>query len=250
MTGIDLDGGGRCTGDDPASLGPGPRQPAERFGDVFPLPVFFPAVSSVGAMGRRAQQRIRRREILPHKVAETAAALNVLAGHHDSTSWPTSASNLAQRTVERRIHAAHAQRVPPVDVFGPEAALRQLLRKGALYQSGPGQLAPYAAGRLSLPRGQASPVPLRDLLVGEDLQDYKNFTERIKLSSEELGAVWESCIDAGCYNDPAFDDPHTYAAFLSDLESADMIGYTVSPKVRVGCFCVRRLGESRVEVRR
>ena len=66
-----------------------------------------------------------------------------------------------------------------------------------MYESGPGQLAPYQASLLSLPKDATPPVPLCQLLVGDDLDDYQDFERRVKLSSEELAGVAERCEEAG-----------------------------------------------------
>ena len=135
----------------------------------------------------------------------------------------------------------------PVDGHrpAPEAALRQLLRKGAGYDSGPGQLARYQRHRVSLPKDQSEAVPLADLLEGHDQECVEKFEYHMKLGDEEIAGVLEDTEETGCHLDQELDtNDMSYACFVMDLFNSGLIGFTSTPKVLIGALFVKKKNSS------
>ena len=116
---------------------------------------------------------------------------NFLSGYKDESQWP-SGLNQAQQSAIGRIRRAHKERAPAPDSMSSQAALRQLLQKaGSSYGEGqPGQVG-FIRDKLSLPRGQAEPVMLRDLLPPLEGELLDGFRDRMMLSDEEIAGVLE-----------------------------------------------------------
>ena len=224
-------------------------EPWARFGDLFPLPL--PEDHGYGGdvrdlHSRRAQQRVQRRRRTLFREEESIRALNHLAGFEDESEWPPFPKNMAQVETLKRVHSAHAGRAPPVLKEGCQAALQQLLKKKASsgyseIPEGPGQLASYVRDRLSLPRGQGTPIELEDLLPAKERDQLRDFAEHMMLSPEEMAAVQERGFENDCYSDPQLsNDTNQYHAFISDLHSCNLIRYTIRPRVQVGAFVVTK----------
>ena len=220
------------------------QEPWNRFGDLFPLPVpadcGFPGPSFL-LSSRRAQQRVVRRRRLLEKETGTVSALNHLAGFSDPSQWPVFPRNRCQRETLLRIKRAHSTRAPPAEQQSPQAALRQLLKQGAGYSSGPGALASYIRDRVSLPTGQGEPVQLDKLLPEGDRRTLEFFEEEMLLSPEERAGVLEKGLEGLCYMDPLLaNDPKRYHAFVADLFRCNLLGFTTNPRVQVGAFFVTK----------
>ena len=231
-------------------------EPWGRFGDLFPLPL--PGDHGYGGAtrdlhSRRAQQRVLRRRKILQREEESIRALNQLAGFEKESEWPLFPKNMAQVESLKRVHLAHVGRAPPVLQEGCQAALQQLLKKKASsgydeVPDGPGQLASYVRDRLSLPRGQGTPIELEELLPAKERDQLRDFAEHMLLSPEEMAAVQERGFENDCYYDPQLsNDPNHYHAFISDLHSCNLIRYTTSPRVQVGAFVVtKKQGKQRL----
>lgn len=227
-----------------------------RFGDLFPLPL--PEDHGYGGdvrdlHSRRAQRRVQRRRRTLFREEESIRALNHLAGFEDESEWPPFPKNMAQVETLKRVHSAHAGRAPPVLKEGCQAALQQLLKKKASsgyseIPEGPGQLASYVRDRLSLPRGQGTPIELEDLLPAKERDQLRDFAEHMLLSPEEMAAVQERGFENDCYSDPQLsNDTNQYHAFISDLHSCNLIRYTIRLRVQVGAFVVtKKQGKQRL----
>lgn len=102
---------------------------------------------------RRSRQRVHRRRTLFSREQETVSALNHLAGFCDRGDWPSAPLNRAQEAVLLHVRRAHHSRPQPCEKVSPQAALRQLLKRGTGYSGeSPGTLASYVRERISLPR--------------------------------------------------------------------------------------------------
>ena len=191
----------------------------------------------------------RRRKLLSRE-SDTVRALNVLAGFEDSGQWPLVARNLAQASVLRRVHDAHQTGPPWPDHQSGQAALRQLLKKGPGYDSGPGQLASYQRSKLSLPRDQAAPIDIQSILPETELKKLDNFREELLLSPEELAGVVEKGLEGLCYLDPVLaGSTRKYHEFIADLYSCGLLHFTNTPKVQIDAFCVtKKSGKQRLVI--
>ena len=239
----------------PFSVNQFSNEPVGRFGDLLPLPVpediGFPG--EIGELrSRRSQQRVGARRMRLRREAETVQALNELGGFSDERQWPAFCRNQAQSASLARIRRAHQNRAPAPESMTPQAALRQLLQKaGSSYGEGqPGQVVSYIRDRLSLPRDQAEPVMLEELLPRKELQMLIDFREHMMLSSEELAGVLEKGLENDKYFDPLLDScPRKYHELIADMYGAKLLGFTTQPKVQVGLFCVsKKAGKQRLIV--
>ena len=238
---------------DPFSASQFSNGPIGRFGDLFPLPlpadgVYLGELHSLRS--RRSRQRVGRRRALLQRKVETVRALNYLTGFKDESSWPPGCLNQAQLSAISRIRRARKERAPAPESMSPQAALRQLLQKaGSSYGEGqPGQVVGFTREKLSLPRGQAEPVMLRDLLPPLEGELLDGFRDRMMLSDEEIAGVLEHGIEKDRFMDPVLEhSPSKYHELIADLRGANLLGYTLAPKVQVGLFCVsKKAGKQRL----
>lgn len=195
---------------------------------------------------RRATQRVVRRRLLLAREQDTVRALNSLAGFEDEAQWPVQVLNSAQRSALVHIHRAHVDRPPPDSHQSPQAALRQLLKIGAAYES-PGQLASYVREKVSLPSGQEAAVELLSILPDRDRKILENFEEEMLLGPEERAAVLETGVEGLSHMDPLLaNDAKRYHQFVSELYKSGLIGFTSILKVQLGAFFVMKKKESSV----
>ncbi|CAK9112246.1 unnamed protein product [Durusdinium trenchii] len=129
---------------------------------------------------------------------------------------------------------AHVDRPPPDSHQSPQAALRQLLKIGAAYES-PGQLASYVREKVSLPSGQEAAVELLSILPDRDRKILENFEEEMLLGPEERAAVLETGVEGLSHMDPLLaNDAKRYHQFVSELYKSGLIGFTSILKAH--CF--------------
>ena len=235
--GQDFSGAG---GDAGASASP--QKTRARFGDLLPLPLPERPVNFGFRPGnRRGSQRCARRDRIACRIHDAIAALNETAGHVDTSRWPGAPRNAAQRAACARIQTAVMERPCFQSQVSPKAALSQLLRQGACYESGPGLLAPFARGKVSLPEDQEAACLLEDVLPEPLASKLKNFESEMLLTPEELGATFEASELPGCYHDPVLErSPREWAAFVGDLFKAGVVSFNSRPKVVIGVFFVRK----------
>ena len=223
----------------PRPAGPGAHGCEVRFGELFPLPLPL-RPQSFECHSRRSRQRTQRRNTLHGKEVDAISTLNELAGYCDRSQWPGASRNRAQEKATNHINNSILER--PVDGHrpSPEAALRQLLHSGSNYE-GPGRLAPYARGKVSLPADQGVAAELVDLLPKEFAGKLRNFSEAMLLSEEELGGVMQDTSMPGCYHDPVLaNSPREWAGFVCELLRSGVIDFTLRPQVVAGVFFVRK----------
>ena len=222
--------------------------PWERRGDVFPLPLpsddhFCGPLWHLNS--RRSRQRVHRRRTLFSREQETVSALNHLAGFCDRGTWPSAPLNRAQEAVLLHVRRAHHSRPQPCEKVSPQAALRQLLKRGTGYSNeSPGTLASYVRERISLPRDQGHAVSLESILPPTDRHVLENFEEEMLLSPEEQAGVLEKGLEGLCYMDPVLaNDPKKYHQFIADMHRSGLLDFTIKPKVQVGAFVVTKKGD-------
>jgi hypothetical protein len=215
-----------------------------RFGDLLPLP----QVQSVDvnreemkAVNRSVRQRVMRRAATASRVADAVLSINTLAGFADQSSWPVHCLNQAQKSAMSNISRAVADRAPAPSTEVPEAAFKQLLRRGPGYLAGPGSLASYRRGCVSLPTGQGVACKLESVLSGDERDAVINFEAKMMLSDEEIAGT-RQCVEApGCFFDPVLaGSPQEYAIFVADMVKAGIVEFTCFPKCEVGAFFVSK----------
>lgn len=225
------------------------HEPIQRHGDLFPLPMpedgGFPG-NLAELSSRRAIQRVAKRRLLLQQEKAAVRSLNVMAGFEDESTWPMAPRNFAQKSSLSRVRAAVCSRPPPAERESPQAALRQLLSKkvGSEYGlagTGPGQLASYQRGKVSLPADQQDPVQISSLLPPLEKAQVEDFERQLLLSEEERAAVLEKGLKNDLYMDPILaNSKKEYHAFIADLCRSQLLNFTITPRVQVGAFFVSK----------
>lgn len=82
---------------------------------------------------------------------------------------------------------------------------------------------------------------LESLLEGEDLLALNEFEQKMKLSDEEAGGVQEDALLPKAYMDPVLAKHRSlYLVFLESMVKAGVLGFTRTPRMRVGIFFVEK----------
>ena len=137
---------------------------------------------------------------------------------------------------------------PPVEKQSPQAALRQLLKVGAGYDS-PGTLASWVREKVSLP-AQKAPVPLVEVLLELEREMVENFAEKMLLSPEEMAGELEKSSGKLGHKDPVLaNSQRKYHEFVADMYTAGLVKFTHRPKVIIGAFVVlKKNGKQRLVI--
>ncbi|CAK0845234.1 unnamed protein product [Prorocentrum cordatum] len=204
-----------------------------------PLPLLGDAGRRIRGRSCRARQFGRENRIAA-EVNGIVDAVNWMSGY-DSLPGP---ANDMQRDVLARFEGLVRGRQPDAKLQDPQAALRELLRGRSPYdgRSGPTTVASYSAGLVSMPMDVSDCPRLEDLLPGEALTFLQERHERM-LRESPLPT------DVEPYFDSVLKFNHKeYRGLVRRLLSAGILGWTLTPKERIGMFFVWKDGRRRLRL--
>ncbi|CAK0795767.1 unnamed protein product, partial [Prorocentrum cordatum] len=208
---------------------------------------FFEGVSSVeDVSGPELRGYVHRRAKEQREIEQAQGqryiveAINWMSGY-DSHPGP---ANDMQRDVLERFEGLVRGRQPDAKLQEPQAALRELLRGRSPCdgRGGPTTVASYSAGLVSMPTDVSDCPRLEDLLPGEALTFLQERQERM-LRETPLPT------DVEPYFDSVLKFNHKeYRGLVRRLLSAGILGWTLSPKERIGMFFVWKDGRRRLRL--
>ncbi|CAK0860615.1 unnamed protein product [Prorocentrum cordatum] len=208
-------------------------------GAFLPLPLLGDAGRRIRGRSCRARQFGREGRIAS-EVNGIVDAINWMSGY-DSHPGP---ANDMQRDVLERFEGLVRGRQPDAKLQEPQAALRELLRGRSPYdgRGGPTTVASYSAGLVSMPTDVSDCPRLEDLLPGEALTFLQERQERM-LRETPLSTDVEPYFDSVLkfYN-------KEYRGLVRRLLSAGILGWTLTPKERIGMFFVWKDGRRRLRL--
>ena len=221
-------------------LGPGGLAASSAARDLFPLP--RPARP---AAPPRCHSRMRRRwearDSTLSLVDNAVQSLNWLRGYPVEMSTESAPEPMQLATLDR-LHglAVDEQRDPDEERQPARVAGSQLMRGRAVYSADAvnDNLAPYAAGLISLP-DDISDAPMIENLVGEDCQMFlQREGERMRRPASEVSAD-PLFTELKAYSDPGLvRHRRHYAEFVRDLKRRHMVAFTRYPAESCGVFFV------------
>ncbi|CAK0809789.1 unnamed protein product [Prorocentrum cordatum] len=171
----------------------------------------------------------------------TASSMPLTGCRGNSLHGP---ANDMQRDVLARFEGLVRGRQPDAKLQEPQAALRELLRGRSPYdgRSGPTTVASYSAGLVSMPTDVSDCPRLEDILPGEALTFLQERQERM-LRESPLPT------DVEPYFDSVLKFNHKeYRGLVRRLLSAGILGWTLTPKERIGMFFVWKDGRRRLRL--
>ncbi|CAK0901058.1 unnamed protein product, partial [Prorocentrum cordatum] len=204
-----------------------------------PLPLLGDAGRRIRGRSCRARQFGREGRIAS-EVNGIVDAINWMSGY-DSHPGP---ANDMQRDVLERFEGLVRGRQPDAKLQGPQAALRELLRGRSPYdgRGGPTTVASYSAGLVSMPTDVSDCPRLEDLLPVEALAFLQERQERM-LRETPLPT------DVEPYFDSVLKFNHKeYRGLVRRPLSAGILGWTLTPKERIGMFFVWEDGRRRLRL--
>ncbi|CAK0831182.1 unnamed protein product [Prorocentrum cordatum] len=204
-----------------------------------PLPLLGDAGRRIRGRSGRARQFGRENRIAL-EVNGIVDAVNWMSG---CNSLPGPANDM-QRDVLARFEGLVRGRQPDAKLQEPQAALRELLRGRSPYdgRSGPTTVASYSAGLVSMPTDVSDCPRLEGLLPGEALTFLQERQERM-LRESPLPT------DVEPYFDSVLKFNHKeYRGLVRRLLSAGILGWTLTPKERIGMFFVWKDGRRRLRL--
>ncbi|CAK0868534.1 unnamed protein product, partial [Prorocentrum cordatum] len=198
------------------------------------------AEAAAGAAGSSRARQFGRESRIALEVNGIVDAINWMS-EYDSQPGP---ANDMQRDVLARFEGLVRGRQPGAKLQEPQAALRELLRGRSPYagRGGPTTVASYSAGLVSMPTDVSDCPRLEDLLHGEALTFLRERQERM---------LRESPLPTGV--EPYFDsvlkfNHKEYRGLVRRLLSAGILGWTLTPKERIGMFFVWKDGRRRLRL--
>ncbi|CAK0823925.1 unnamed protein product, partial [Prorocentrum cordatum] len=212
---------------------------AEGARSFLPLPLLGDAGRRIRGRSSRARQ-FGRESRIALEVNGIVDAINWMSGY-DSQPGP---ANDMQRDVLARFEGLVRGRQPDAKLQEPQAALRELLRGRSPYdgRGGPTTVASYSAGLVSMPTDVSDCPRLEDLLPGEALTFLRERQERM-LRESPLPT------DVEPYFDSVLEFNHKeYRGLVRRLLSAGILGWTLTPKERIGMFFAWKDGRRRLRL--
>ncbi|CAK0833049.1 unnamed protein product, partial [Prorocentrum cordatum] len=206
---------------------------------LLPLPLLGDGGRRIRGRSCRARQ-FGREDRIASEVNGIVDAINWMSGC-DSHPGP---ANDMQRDVLARFEGLVRGRQPDAKMQEPQAALRELLRGRSPYdgRGGPTTVASYSAGLVSMPTDVSDCPRLEDLLPGEALTFLQERQERM-LRESPLPT------DVEPYFDSVLKFNHKeYRGLVRRLLAAGILGWTLTPKERIGMFFVWKDGRRRLRL--
>lgn len=232
-------------GPDSSAIPHGPSQIRECNRELFPLPLVEGPTTPSGKLSRKCRQRAGRRKHFGEEVNRTLGSLNLMYGADQGGSKAQRAAfsrpSLGQlECLEFVEHAVETLGAPP-DLSGPKAL--EELRVSVGYAELPTAcpLGSFDPDLVALPSEGMRPVPLEKLWgEGGRLMVEEFHQERLVGPDVAKTRLDESGVGR-CYQDPEFNNPVTFAAFVSKLVSLNLVEVSLQPAVeQVGLFFVKK----------
>ena len=204
--------------------------------DLFPLPLFGVATES-----RTQRRRNSELRLVTRMANEAVKALNFLSGTADASHEATSCCSSLQSDVCARVwESAASWPKPGADAPSNEAALKKLLRGNSPYccEGASTKLASFQQQLVALPSTLVG-APMIDAVLPSDAAHYLERNLERMLRTDDA-AIYEAASFTP-YNDPRLRGRRRHR-FVRKLARLGLVGYTRSPRGRVGVFCVEKKG--------